>query len=233
MSRLIFLISAIVIFFFMRWGFSSFMSYSGDLIAKDAHDKLDYKNPKHLLLRQVLDELIASNNFKYKDYTIKVVPITEKFIPLAQVQIGREISFSKELLELMKSKQGMAFVLAHEIAHNELKHLNDLFAIFYGYSKVGTDKKNAFHDQRYTKLKEFDADAMAVDYIKNTYTDINEKDLLELFYVIELVEDQFLKSGTIKMTKAEYKKSIERGSSHPDHDSRRAAIKVRLKESSN
>jgi uncharacterized protein YlaN (UPF0358 family) len=233
MNRLIFLILAIVLFFFMRWGFSSFMSYSGDLIAKDAHDELDYKNPKHLLLRQILDELMANNKFKYKDYTINVVPLAEEPIPLAQVQVGRKISFSKELLELMKTKQGKAFVLAHEIAHNELKHLNDLFSIFYGSTKLGTDKKNAFHDQRYTQSKEFDADAMAVDYIKNTYIDINEKDLLEMFDLIELVEDHYLKSGKVKMTKAEYRKYFAREASHPDHDSRRAAIKTRLKESSN
>jgi hypothetical protein len=226
MNRLIFLISAILVFFLVSVGYSSFMTYYSNKMAKETHDELDYKDQEHLLLRQVLDELIAANDLKYKDYTLKVVPISsEEQISFAQVNLGRQVSFSSEFLYLMKTKQGLAFVMAHEMAHSELKHLTDIFALVYGGKQLGSDKKNSFHDKRYSKSKEFVADAKAVDYLLNTYKDIDIEDVLEMFLVIEVVEEHMFKSG---VSEEEYKKELEKDGSHPDHDSRRKAIKSQI-----
>ncbi len=223
-NRLYLLIISVLVFVFLNSVYGFGIRWLDNYRAIISCDEIDFKNSEHRQLRAILDEIIKANHLESRNYTLVIIPLDDKgdkFQPLAEIHLGRKICFSEEFLKLMKTKQGKAFVLAHEISHSELGDLYDFLNILYGSRK---DRKSSFHVQAYSHAKELQADKLAIAYLYKTYDPLVEDDVLEMFKVAALIENLYLTKIASDKEREEYEIDKKYNSSHPEDKIRCQAI---------
>lgn len=204
--------------------------YYDEEYSRYSEHKLDTSNQEQAEILNILNKLVYINSLEDRNYTLDLVSIFEQGEVLAHLARGRKIVIGKEYLSFIQSEQGKAFLLAHEIAHGELKHLNSLSGLIFT-SK--TDKfeeiedGNSFFIAKYAQNKEKEADRLAISLLKNLYgtEQLILDDVVEIFLLMNKLEDQFGKFPNKTLTTREQlQKKFADNASHPPDKVRIALI---------
>lgn len=194
------------------------MSCLDDILAPEYIHEINSNQFKERRILSLFNKIVFANSLDRKNYTLHLENINLNSPSIAWLCYGRRVFLIRDFPEFFYSEQGLAFVLAHEIAHGELKHngLSDLFA---------SDK---IHRQRQEELA---ADALALDLLAKLYgpNQLETKKLTELFYILQRIENHIeLKNGKV-LTRDEWQAKFSNIHSHPSDQERIKAIKEKLK----
>ena len=134
-------------------------------------------------VEKILDKLIAANEDSLRDlpYTIKVV---EKGYENAFAAIGGKIYVTKKLIERSEEETGLAFIIAHELAHHQLRHCSRgkgravLYQIFTSFLNpeglISMQFVPALTMKASNRGWEKNADRLAFELISNTYQELDK-----------------------------------------------------------
>lgn len=147
----------------------------------------------------LLNEFITHIDFQTQ-YPIKISVIKDETVNAFALPGGRVVVFTG-LLNKFKTKDQLAALLGHEIAHVSNKHsLKNIFRSLSGYiflSLITTDfnaiatviieNANQINNLGYSRELEAEADAVSMKVLKNNQLD--SKGLLQLFEILEKSAD--------------------------------------------
>lgn len=144
-----------------------------DNIAKCSNDVYDVHNEKEKQLNNLFHRIITANSLDYKNYTLNIVDEVYEANSPASMRRGKILFFNKTFLTKIKTEQGLAFIIAHELSHYELGHLNNLsdmlFAQVKSESLLKNDMGNAYFSSKYSQNNEIKADLHAIDLLIKTF----------------------------------------------------------------
>lgn len=137
----------------------------------DKSEKYKVTKQNKFDLDKILNKLLENVERKKINYRYVIVENKESN---AFTILGGKIYIYTGLIELMEKEDEMAFILAHEISHNELKQT--IYAIQSGLlvgnlnSTAGNIVQTAYNIYRipFSKYQEFDADENAIKLLKKS-----------------------------------------------------------------
>ncbi len=145
----------------------------------------DPQTPEEKLMQErgnlILQKLLALSPHRALPYEIKIANIQE---PNAFATPGGTISISPSLFTLLETEEGLAFVIAHELGHHELRHLGKrlgkALTISVALGLVSNNLSGRFLgnsvktlDMSYSRAAERDSDAFAVKLLQSLYSDLS------------------------------------------------------------
>ncbi len=128
--------------------------------------------------QEIMKRLLTTDGLRDLPYTLVLADMDA---PNAFALPGGTIAVTPQLFDWVQSEIGLAFVLAHELSHHEKRHttrrmgrgvlvllLQSLFADIGGHSWLGE-----LAVAQYSQAQEYEADAMAVSFLKEHYTNLD------------------------------------------------------------
>lgn len=130
-----------------------------------------YNDPLTGLVREIASKLnYPSPEIKN---SIKIY-VSRSVYPNARVFPDGSIFLNAGLIALLENEDQLAYIIAHEISHFELKHALKRYKHFDKLEDRDSDgQRRLFRWLRHTRENEFEADARAIHYLVNSPYDIN------------------------------------------------------------
>jgi len=176
-----------------RWEKSFFNHASLDLLTGTTTD-----SEQNARAQAVLDTLIHSEGLRDLNYHLVIIDDTE---PNAFAYPGGAIGVTTGLLEQVKSDVGLAFVLAHELAHHQHRHILKgmgrrlvigaaLSLIFEGDIIRTASAATDVGENQFSRKQETEADLFALDLAAAKYR--YSTNLLEFLFLVDQQSDELL-----------------------------------------
>ena len=175
-----------------------------------------YKN-KITLIQSIMKRFQTLNQWRIKKYELVFIDVDEA----NAFTSGGVIFITKGLMNLVESPSQWAFIIAHEMGHNELKHIHYLLKRQKGFGGLGSILLAAQQTfmPSFNQFEEWEADVFACDVLK--FAKYNLNDAIEFFNLLNEKdnnhneEDEFLRKIL---------------SSHPLHEERYECLKKHIGE---
>lgn len=187
----------------------------GLVIQQDQSFWTSYKN-QLLAIQDIMNKLKLLNKWRFYNYELVYLntEVENAFT------LGGIIFITKGLLDLVKSKNQWAFILAHEMGHNELYHINYTLKREKGFGGLGAVFLAVQQTllPSFNQFEEWEADVFACDVLNAA--GYNLMDAIAFFDVLHKKErkseneDEFLKKIL---------------SSHPLHKERLECLKKHIR----
>lgn len=224
--------------FFLLVLISLFVFYSAiDIIAINLPDSLEAKIFGKLCNSTVKDKDLIVESYEYRAQRVflqiveknpnlrnieyKVIVDNKSDVVNAYAVPGGTIIVTSKLMESIKTDEGLAFVLAHELAHHNLRHcMRNIARVYFTAIVTSVLGSNANHLsgtvaglslRKGNQVWEKDADIKAVEYVKNA--GLCNENSLEFFYHIqknraEPIFSQYFSSHPVTSERIKYLKEL-------------------------
>jgi Zn-dependent protease with chaperone function len=171
-------------------------------------DKFDLSNSRHVRAKNIMNEILIANRMDTKQFHLKIMTDIDNYKNFASSHPGNVVMLSHILLELIKSKQGLAYLIAHELAHIELGHLYQIESLYLDRT---IDEFGVDYYTKYNYKKEFEADELAVIFLKRTYGTLIFEDITEFYSIVKQVEknQKRLRPRSVSLTHPSDAKRLE------------------------